>query len=127
VGLLGLHAAMADHARGVHQMSPIRACTVSFTERGQRQTAHVDAETAYEACALALKFWSTRRFVKGPRRHASLEIEINAPARMLIRLRVQDVLDWLYVKPAKNEAEKSRKDRLRALLNDDRFGGRTIG
>src|SRR4051812_11826091 len=105
-----------------------RACKVSYEERrGPRHTAEVDAETAYEAAVLALKQFQRRRYIEGPGKHATLEIEINRPARMLIELKVQDVIDWLYIKPAKNAAEKLRKERLQALMNDDRFGGRTTG
>jgi hypothetical protein len=93
---------------------------VSFVEHGQRHEAHVDAETAYEAAALALKFWSTRRFVKGPRRQATLEIEINRPARLLVHVQVGSVLDWLYVHKPKAGAEAARVERLRGLLADDR-------
>lgn len=105
-----------------------RACKVSFEERrGPRHTAEVDAETAYEAAVLALKQFQARRYVKGPGRDATLEIQTNRPARMLIQLKVSDVIEWLYVKPPKSDAERARKERLKALMNDDRFGNRTIG
>lgn len=99
---------------------PFRSCVVSFVERGQRQEAHVDAETAFEACVLALKFWSTRRFVRGPGRHATLHVEINKPARLLIDVKVSKVLEWLYVRPPANADAEVRIRRLRALLADDR-------
>jgi hypothetical protein len=101
---------------------PFRACVVSFVDRnGQKHTAEVDAETVYEAAALAIRsFESRRRYIKGPSRHATLEGEVNKPARLLVELKVQQVIDWLYVTPAKNDAEKTRKARLKGLLNDDR-------
>lgn len=101
-------------------MSPFRACRVSFVARGVEYVAEVDAETAFEAAALALKFWSTRRFVKGPSRRATLIVEINRPARLLVEVPVAKLLDWLYVKPPKSPAQKARIERLRGLLADDR-------
>jgi hypothetical protein len=100
---------------------PFRECAVSFRDRhGILYETKVDAETAFEAAALALKFWSTRRFVKGPGRHTTLLIEINRPARLLVEVRVSRVLDWLYVKAPKTPTEGSRIKRLRDLLADDR-------
>jgi hypothetical protein len=99
---------------------PFRAVKVSFTSRGQRHTVEVDAETANEAACLALKAFSRRRWIDGPGRRSTLELEIDKPARMLIQLKVQDVIDWLYVKPPKSDAEKTRKERLKGLLADDR-------
>jgi hypothetical protein len=99
---------------------PFRACTVSFVERGQRHSAKVDAETVYEAACLALKAFHHMHYVKGPGRAATLEIETDKPARFLMELKVEDVLDWLYYRPARTPATKERKKRLRALLADDR-------
>lgn len=99
---------------------PYRACKVSFVEHGQKHTVEVDAETANEAAVLALKAFASKRYIKGPGRHAMLEIEINRPSRMLIELKVQAVVDWLYLTPPKTPAEKIRKERLKGLMNDDR-------
>ena len=99
---------------------PVRACTVSFVERGQRHSVTVDAETVYEAACLALKAFQHRHYVKGPKKSATLEIETDKPARFLTELKVQDVLDWLYYRPARTPATKERKQRLQALLADDR-------
>jgi hypothetical protein len=99
---------------------PYRSCSVSFVERGQRHAVEVDAETAYEAAVLALKAFSGKRYIKGPSRHAVLELEINRPARMLIQLKVGDVLDWLYEKPGTTADQRERKTRLKNLLADDR-------
>ena len=39
---------------------PFRACTVTFRDSdGVLQTAKVDADTAFAAAALAMKFWTT--------------------------------------------------------------------
>jgi hypothetical protein len=65
-----------------HPLMPFRACTATFRDHdGVLQTAKVDAETSFEAAALALKFWSTRQFVKGPGKRAVLEVEVDRPVR----------------------------------------------
>ena len=93
-----------------------RTCTVSFVERGQRHTARVDAESAFEAAALALKYFEHQR-LRGPSRHAVLELEIEAPRRLT--LKVSDVLTWLYEKPGQTPEQAARKKRLRDLLADN--------
>jgi hypothetical protein len=100
---------------------PFRACTVTFRDRdGVQQAAKVDAETAFEAAALALKFWSTRHFVKGPDKRAVLEVEADRPARRLVAVKVSTLLNWLYVRKPKTAEEAARIQRLRGLLADDR-------
>jgi hypothetical protein len=91
---------------------------VSFVERGAKHSVQVDAETAYEAAALALKAFRNKPHVRGPHRQAVLEIRVEAPTR--IALKVGDVLDWLYVKPATSPKQTAQKKRLRDLLADDR-------
>lgn len=97
---------------------PYCACTVSFVERGQRHSARVDAESAHEACVLALKQFASSRYIKGPGRHAALDIEIDAPRHLT--LKVNDVIEWLYNKPGKTPEERDKKKRLKDLLADDR-------
>src|SRR5258708_4271098 len=100
---------------------PFRACTVTFRDRsGVRQVAHVDAETAFEATALALKFWSTRHFVKGPSRRAVLEVEVERPARRLVEVKMSTLLAWLDERKPRTAEEAARIQRLRGLLADDR-------
>jgi len=78
-----------------HTLMPFRACTVTFRDHdGVRQEAKVDAETAFEAAALALKFRSTRHFVKGPSRRAVLEVEVYRPARRLVEAKESQLLEW---------------------------------
>ena len=102
-------------------LMPFRACTVTFRDRDAvQQTAKVDAETAFEAAALALKFWSTRHFVKGPGKRAVLEVEADRPARRLVAVKVSTLLNWLYVRKPKTPEEAARIQRLRGLLADDR-------
>jgi hypothetical protein len=95
-----------------------RPCTVSFVERGVRHEAKVDAESAYEAAVFALKQWRGKRFVKGPSRHAVLELSV--VKLVMLKLKVSDVLSWLYEKPGKSPAEQMKKKQLRDLLADDR-------
>jgi hypothetical protein len=100
---------------------PFRACTVTFRDHnGIRQEAKVDAETAFEAAGLALKFWSTRQFVKGPGKRAVLEVEVDRPARLLVAVKMSTLLDWLYKRNPKTPEETARIQRLRGLLADDR-------
>ena len=97
---------------------PARACKVSFVELGAQHTAGVDAESAYEAAVLALKQFRHKPYVKGPGRYTVLEIQVEAPAR--IKLKVAEVLEWLYERPSQNARQKELKKRLRDLLADDR-------
>ena len=97
---------------------PHKACTVSFVERGSQHSVDVDAESAYEAAALALKAFRHKPYINGPRRQATLEIQVQAPTR--IKLKVSQVLDWLYEKPGQTTAQAELKKRLRDLLADDR-------
>jgi hypothetical protein len=100
---------------------PLRACTVTFRDHdGVIQKAHVDAETAFEAAALALKFWSTRQFVNGPGKRAVLEVEVDRLARRLVAVKMSTLLDWLYKRKPKTQEEAARIQRLRGLLADDR-------
>jgi hypothetical protein len=123
--LRGVCAALADSPRAIRPVNPskpYRQCVVSFTERGGvfPQKAHVEAQTAFEACALAVKYWRSCHYVKGPSKHAALEVEINVPARKLVAVRMSVLLDWLYKRPPKNPEEAARIKRLCDLLADDR-------
>ena len=80
----------------------------------------MDAETVYEAACLALKAFQRRHYIKGPRKGAMLQIETDKPARFLMEIKVGQVLDWLYVRPGRTPATVARKQRLQALLADDR-------
>jgi hypothetical protein len=95
-----------------------KSCTVTFEERGHRHEAKVDASSLYEAGALALKQWQSRRYIKGPSRRTFLEIEVAAPRKF--RVRVEDLLAWLYSRPAKTKDEQQLKERLRYLLSEGR-------
>jgi hypothetical protein len=99
----------------------IRPCIVSFEDRhGAIQKARVDAESTYGAAALALKYWRTLRYVKGPCRGDTLKVQAGEPAKLIVDVSVQSVLDWLYVRPPKSADQKARIERLRGLLADDR-------
>jgi hypothetical protein len=86
---------------------PHRACTVSFIEQGKRYDAKVDAESVYEAACLALKQFRHNRSIKGPAKHAILEIQVEAPMR--VKLKVGDVIAWLYSTPPTSGAERKEE------------------
>lgn len=92
----------------------MRACVVSYLERGKRQSVEVLAETAYEAACLALNAFARMRYAKGPHRNTMLEIEVKTPRQFT--LKVADVLEWLYVKPGSTAEQRERKKHLRAIL-----------
>jgi hypothetical protein len=69
---------------------------------------------------LALKFWSTRHFVKGPGKRAVLEVEVDRPARLIVAVKMSTLLDWLYTRKPKTPEEATRIQRMRGLLADDR-------
>jgi len=64
---------------------------VRFEERGSTQEVEVLAESAYEACVLALHKFGKDRFLRGPDRDAVLELTVMSPRRYNIK--VADVLD----------------------------------
>ncbi len=97
---------------------PYRPCVVSFVERGAQHSVDVDAESAFEAAALALKAFRHRSYIKGPGRHATLEIQVQAPTR--VQVKVSEVLAWLYEKPGQTPKQAELKKRLQSLLADDR-------
>jgi len=72
----------------------------------------------YEAAALALKAFGQKARIHGPSRNTELEVAVDVPPP--VKVTVGAVLDWLYYKPAKSAVEKERKDRLRALLLEER-------
>lgn len=99
-------------------MAP-QTCLVSFLDRGKPYAVEVYAETAYEAAALALNaFEKMGRHVQAPGKHAVLEIELKTPRTF--KVKVGDVIDWLYTRPATSAEENERKKRLRNVLAADR-------
>ena len=89
VALLGLPRVCAAVVVCEDPLMPHRARIVTFRDHdGVRQEAKVDAETPFEAAALALKFWSTRQFVKGPSRRSVLEVEVSRPAHMIVEVKM---------------------------------------
>ena len=91
---------------------------VKFTESGTDHQVEVLAESAYEACVLALQKFGKNRFLRDPGRDAVLELTLMSPRQY--RIRVGDVLDWLYNQPAKTENARERKKYLKAVLAEDR-------
>ena len=101
-------------------LAPVATCSVivRFEERGSTHEVEVLAETAYEACVLALHKFGKNRFLRGPGRSSVLELTLMSPRRYTIK--VADVLDWLYNKPAKTRDARERKKYLKGVLADDR-------
>ena len=60
------------------------------------------------------------RYVKGPNKGAVFLIETSKPAAFLAERKVEDVIEWLYNRPAGTDAAKERKKRLQGILADDR-------
>ena len=87
---------------------------VKFTDDGSDHEVEVLAESAYEACVLALQKLGKNRFLRGPGREAVLELTLMSPRQY--RIKVGDVLDWLYNRPAKTETARARKKYLKAVL-----------
>jgi hypothetical protein len=96
-----------------------RACRVFYPEGdGTYRSAHVDAETAYEAAALAIKQWSMSNQRRGPDKQAILTIVVEGG--QTYRVLTQKVMEWLYSRPAKTPDEAERVKRLRLLLAEER-------
>lgn len=92
---------------------PIRTCTVSFTDsEGLRHSVDVQAETLYEAAALAVRTFQEHQCGPGPATH--LDVEARAPS-VKHSLTVGKVRDWLE-SSAKSPRDKLLKERLKNLL-----------
>jgi hypothetical protein len=94
------------------------ACVVKFKERGSEYTVEVLAESAYEACVLALHKFGRNRYLRGPGRHSTFELTVTDTKRYTIK--VGDVMDWLYNSPGHSEAQREKKKYLKTVLAEDR-------
>ena len=97
---------------------PACSVIVKLDERGSTHEVEVLAETAYEACVLALHKFGKNRLLRGPGRHSTLELTVVTPRHY--KIKVGDVLDWLYKRPAKTQEAKDRKKYLMSVLAEDR-------
>ncbi len=95
---------------------PARTYVVSFMDRGKRESVEVWAESAYEAAVLGIKAFQNVRNIKGPGRYTVLEIEVKETRQF--KLRVGEVLDWLYRQP-RSPKQTIQKKKLRAVMADD--------
>ena len=92
---------------------PVRTCTVSFTgPDGIRHSVNVQAETLYEAVALAVRAFREHDCAPGPA--STLEVEARSPS-VTHTVSMQKVQDWLR-SAAKSPADRITKDRLKGLL-----------
>lgn len=97
---------------------PTCSVIVKFEERGSTHEVEVLAESAYEACILALHKFGKNRFLRGPGRDAVLELTLMSPRQY--KIKVADVLNWLYNKPAKTPDVSERKKYLKSVLAEGR-------
>ncbi len=99
----------------------VRTCTVSFMDRGKRESLEVWAASTYEAAVLAIKAFEKVRSIRGPSRHTVLEVEVKQTRQF--KVKVGDVLDWLYDQPARSPTERAQKQKLKTIMaSDDRRG-----
>lgn len=92
---------------------PVRNCTVSFTDHeGIRHSVDVQAETVYEAVALAMAAFGEHQCMPGPA--SQMEVEARSPS-VTHRVNMAKVRDWLGAS-AKSPREKVIKDRLKGLM-----------
>jgi hypothetical protein len=91
---------------------PVRACSVSFTDHeGIRQSVNVQAETLYEAVAVAMAF-GEHRCLPGPTRQ--MEVKARSPS-VTHTVSVAKVREWLGAS-AKSPREKIVKERLKGMM-----------
>ena len=89
------------------------SCTVSYLDTsGIRHSVEVDAETLYEAAALAVKAF--RRHDCEPRAMAKLEVEMRSSVTHT--LTIKRLEEWL-AGASKSPREAVLKERLRELVN----------
>jgi hypothetical protein len=92
---------------------PARACTVSFTDtEGLRHSVNVQADTLYEAVALAVRAFREHDCPPGPA--SQMEVEARSPA-VTHTVSMRKVEDWLRG-GARSPSERLLKDRLKGLL-----------
>jgi hypothetical protein len=92
---------------------PVRTCTVSYTDHeGIRHSVNVQADTLYEAVALAVKAF--REHDCAPGQASTMEVEARSPS-VTDTVSMRKVQDWLNG-GAKSPSEKIIKDRLKGLM-----------
>ena len=92
----------------------MKACLVSFTDYdGFRHAVEVQADSLYEAVALAARSFTDAGFP--PRQGTELSIEVKAPA-VTHSVKLNRVQAWVNG-VAKSPADKLLKERLKELLS----------
>ena len=92
---------------------PARTCAVSFTDaEGIRHSVTVQAETLYEAVALAVRAFREHDCAPGPA--SQLEVEARSPA-VTHTVSLTKVRDWLE-SSAKSPKDRIMKEWLKGLL-----------
>ncbi len=92
---------------------PVRTCSVSFTGHdGIRHSVNVQAETLYEAVALAIRSFRENDCAPGPA--SQLDVEARSPS-VTHTVSVGKLQDWLQ-SSAKGPADRIMKERLKELL-----------
>jgi hypothetical protein len=92
---------------------PSRTCTVSFTDtNGLRHSVNVQAETLYEAVALAVRAFREHQCAPTPM--TAFEIEARSPA-VTHTVTMRKVGDWLR-SWAKSPADRIMKERLKGMM-----------
>jgi hypothetical protein len=88
------------------------ACVVSYLDtEGLRHTVEVEAESLYEAAALAVRTFT--QHACDPGQHSKLEVEVRSSVTHTITLK--KIHDWLNG-GAKSPREAVMKEKLRAIL-----------
>ena len=92
---------------------PVRTCIVSFTDHeGIRHSVNVQAETVYEAVALAMSAFGEHHCLPGPA--SQMEVEARSPG-VTHSVSMAKVKNWLAAS-AKSPREKILKERLKGLM-----------
>jgi hypothetical protein len=92
---------------------PSRICTVSFTDPdGLRHSVNVQAETLYEAVALAVRAFREHQCAPTPM--TAFEVEARSPA-VTHTVTMRKVEDWPR-SSAKSPADRIMKERLKGMM-----------
>jgi hypothetical protein len=92
---------------------PVRTCTVSFTDADSiRHSVDVQAETLYEAAALAVQAFREHNLILGPA--CKIDIEARLPG-VTHTVTMGKVRDWVE-SAAKSPRDRVMKERLKGLL-----------
>jgi hypothetical protein len=97
----------------VDSLVPIRTCTASFVDTdGLRHSVDVQAETLYEAAALAIRTF--REHDCAPGLASQLEVEARSPG-VTHKVSMMKIENWLQ-SSAKSPSDRLLKERLKDLL-----------